>query len=84
MAGTLPPRPTAALRPGSATGPAPAPARGRPRAVMPVTVISGEPIMKSMWIWLSFERSRSSSGIRNGKPWPSARWLAAFSSISVS
>ena len=53
-----------------------------PSAVMPVTVISGEPIMKSMWIWLSLEALGSSS--RNGKPWPSAMWLAAFSSISVS
>ena len=40
--------------------------------------------MKSMWIWLSLERSRSASSSRNGKPWPSAMWLAAFSSISVS
>jgi len=55
-----------------------------PEEVIPVTVISSDPIMKSMWIWLSFVRSRSSSAIRNGKPWPSAMWLAAFSSISVS
>jgi hypothetical protein len=34
--------------------------------------------MKSMWIWLSFDRPRSASAIRNGKPWPSERWLAAF------
>jgi response regulator of citrate/malate metabolism len=29
-----------------------------PSRVMPVTVISGEPIMKSMWIWLSLVRWR--------------------------
>ena len=50
---------------------------------MPVTTISGEPIMKSMCSSLRLMRSRSASPTAQSKPWPSAMWLAAFSSISV-
>ena len=42
--------------------------------------------MKSMWISdaLTRSRARRSPIDRNGKPWPNAMWLAAFSSSSVS
>ena len=40
--------------------------------------------MKSTWIALRLTRSMSSSSTAKGKPKPSAMWLAAFSSSSVS
>src|SRR5581483_11422283 len=56
-----------------------------PSLVRPVTSTSLLPIMKSMWTALWFTRARSSSvSTANAKPDPSAMWLAAFSSRSVS
>ena len=40
--------------------------------------------MKSMWISLALAAVAVASPSTNGKPWPSAMWLAAFSSSSVS
>ncbi len=55
-----------------------------PAAVMPSTSSSGEPIMKSMCVRARRSRGRRArSSTRNGKPLPSAMWLAAFSSSSV-
>ena len=57
----------------------------RRRASMPVTATSLDPIMKSMWssLRLMCGRSGSSSTVKSS-PSPSAMWLAAFSSSSVS